>query len=61
MKKIGGVDCYVATPIDRHHAHKLLLFLPDVFGPQLINSQVRHVYPEASFIPYTIARIAAGG
>ncbi|TCD70369.1 hypothetical protein EIP91_003721 [Steccherinum ochraceum] len=36
-EKIGGVDCYVATPTVDYPKDKVLLFLTDVFGPQLIN------------------------
>jgi len=36
-EKIGGVDCYVATPTIDYPKDKVLLFLTDVFGPQLIN------------------------
>ncbi|TFK69288.1 chlorocatechol-degradation protein [Pluteus cervinus] len=41
-EKIGGVDCYVATPDPHKHLwpHKVVLYLPDVFGAQLINSQL---------------------
>ena len=40
-KKIGGVDTYVATPSGDYPKNKVILFLPDVFGPQLINAKVR--------------------
>jgi hypothetical protein len=40
-EKIGGVDSYVATPTGEYPQNKAILFLPDVFGPQLINAQVR--------------------
>ena len=39
-EKIGGVDCYVATPESDYPKDKVILFLPDVFGPQLNNAQV---------------------
>jgi len=39
-EKIGGVDCYVATPTVDYPKDKAILFLPDVFGPQLINEQL---------------------
>jgi dienelactone hydrolase len=39
-EKIGGVESYVATPAGDYAHHKAILFLPDVFGPQLINAQL---------------------
>ncbi|KAF9523366.1 Alpha/Beta hydrolase protein [Crepidotus variabilis] len=39
-EKIGGVDCYVGTPTVDYPKDKAILFLPDVFGPQLINAQL---------------------
>jgi len=39
-EKIGGVDSYVATPTEEYSKNKAILFLPDVFGPQLQNSQL---------------------
>jgi hypothetical protein len=38
--KIGGVDCYVAVPDIDYNKTAVLLFLPDAFGVQLVNSQV---------------------
>jgi hypothetical protein len=43
-EKIGGVDCYVATPEGDYPKEKAILFLPDVFGPQLNNAQVRMIF-----------------
>ena len=40
-EKIGGVDAYVATPTGDYPQNKAILFLTDVFGPQIINAQVR--------------------
>ena len=40
-EKIGGVDSYVAIPSGDYPLDKVILFLPDVFGPQLPNAQVR--------------------
>jgi hypothetical protein len=40
-EKIGGVDSYVATPTGEYPQNKAILFLPDVFGGQLPNAQVR--------------------
>ncbi|KAF8654650.1 hypothetical protein AX16_003503 [Volvariella volvacea WC 439] len=37
---INGVNCYVATPTGDYDKTKVLLYLPDVFGPQLINSRL---------------------
>ena len=42
-EKIGGVDSYVATPTGDYPQNKAILFLPDVFGPQLPNAQVRYI------------------
>ncbi|GLB43348.1 putative dienelactone hydrolase family protein [Lyophyllum shimeji] len=39
-KEIGGVNCYVATPTIDYPKDKAVLFLTDVFGPQLINAQL---------------------
>ena len=39
-EKIGGVDCYVATPTTDYPKDKALLVLSDIFGPQLINTKV---------------------
>ncbi|KAF8654647.1 hypothetical protein AX16_003500, partial [Volvariella volvacea WC 439] len=39
-ENINGVDCYVATPSEDYDKSKVLVFLPDVFGPQLINAQL---------------------
>ena len=38
--KIGGVDCYVATPVGEYPKDKVLLYLPDALGMQSPNSQV---------------------
>ncbi|KAF7983415.1 hypothetical protein HWV62_22451 [Athelia sp. TMB] len=40
LTKIGGVDCYVATPKGDYDKSKVILFLPDVFGLQLQNNQL---------------------
>jgi hypothetical protein len=37
---IGGVACYIATPTVDYPKDKVILFLPDVFGIQLINAKV---------------------
>ena len=39
-EKIGGVDCYVATPTVDYPKDKVLLYIPDLFGPQLNNAKV---------------------
>ncbi|KAK7047551.1 hypothetical protein VNI00_006319 [Paramarasmius palmivorus] len=39
-EKIGGVDCYVATPTSDYPKDKVVLYLADVFGPQLVNAQL---------------------
>ncbi|KAK7027270.1 hypothetical protein VNI00_015359 [Paramarasmius palmivorus] len=39
-EKIGGVDCYVATPSNADYPKdKVLLYLADAFGPQFINAK----------------------
>ena len=40
-EKIGGVESYVAIPSGDYPLNKAILFLPDVFGPQLPNAQER--------------------
>jgi len=40
VEVIGGVKCYVGTPSGECPKEKAILFLTDVFGIQLINSQV---------------------
>jgi len=39
-EKIGGVDSYVATPAGDYPQNKAILFLTDVFGPQIPNAQL---------------------
>jgi hypothetical protein len=41
FEKIGGVECYIATPAGDYAKDKVVLYLADVFGPQLVNAQVR--------------------
>lgn len=39
-EKIGGVDCYVTAPPQGEYAEDtVVLFLSDLFGPQLLNNQ----------------------
>lgn len=38
--KIGGVDCYVATPTGDYRKDCAVLFLADALGPQHVNSQL---------------------
>ncbi len=40
IEKIGGVECYVATPTGEYPKDKVVLFLTDVFGIPLINNKV---------------------
>ncbi|KAG0698247.1 dienelactone hydrolase [Suillus ampliporus] len=40
LETIGGVDCYVATPAVDYPKDKVVLFLPDVFGIELINAKL---------------------
>ena len=39
-EKIGGVESYVATPAGDYAKDKVVLFLSDIYGPQLSNAQV---------------------
>ena len=41
FEKIAGVECYIATPAGDYAKDKVVLYLADVFGPQLVNAQVR--------------------
>jgi uncharacterized membrane protein YczE len=41
IEAIGGVKCYVATPTGEYARDTVVLFLPDVFGLEFVNSQVR--------------------
>jgi hypothetical protein len=41
IEEIGGVKSYVATPAGEYPKEKAILFLPDAFGLELINNQVR--------------------
>ncbi|KAJ3808170.1 dienelactone hydrolase [Lentinula aff. lateritia] len=37
---INGVECYVSTPSGEYQKDKVLLYLSDIFGPQLPNAQL---------------------
>jgi len=39
-EKVGGVESYIATPTADYPKDKIILFLTDVFGVQLINAQL---------------------
>ena len=39
-EKVGGVECYIATPTGDYPKDKVVLFLTDVFGIPLINNKV---------------------
>ena len=41
VEKIGGIDCYVATPKGEYAKEKVVLYFTDIFGFELINSRVR--------------------
>lgn len=57
-EKIGGVESYVATPAGDYAKDKVVLFLSDIYGPQLPNAQVS--LSEISFIRDLLAgRVAA--
>jgi len=40
FEEIGGVNCYVATPPGDYPKDKVVLFLTDVFGLELINNKL---------------------
>lgn len=40
MEKIGGVECYVATPTGDYSKDKVVLYLTDIFGIRLNNPKV---------------------
>jgi len=46
---IGGVNCYVATPIIDYSKEKVILYLADGFGPQLVNNRVRGPWCHVTF------------
>ncbi|PPQ71667.1 hypothetical protein CVT26_010586 [Gymnopilus dilepis] len=39
-EKLGGVECYVATPAVEYPKDKAVLFLSDIFGAHFINAQL---------------------
>lgn len=43
-EEINGVNSYVATPTVDYPKDKAIIFLTDVFGPQLVNAQVRALF-----------------
>ena len=63
-EKIGGVDCYVATPTTDYPKDKIVLYLPDAFGAHFPNSQVCPGVSAMHLIALTSLQsvdIAAGG
>lgn len=40
LEKIGGIDCYVGTPKGDYAKEKVVLFLSDAFGLDLVNNKV---------------------
>ncbi|KIM77955.1 hypothetical protein PILCRDRAFT_824949 [Piloderma croceum F 1598] len=40
FEKIDGINCYIATPTGYYAKDKAILFLTDVFGPNLVNAQL---------------------
>ncbi|KAG2144593.1 dienelactone hydrolase [Suillus clintonianus] len=40
LETIGGVSCYVATPTVDYAKDKVILYLPDVFGIELVNAKL---------------------
>lgn len=40
FEKIGGYDCYIATPTIDYPKDAVILFLTDAFGIELSNNQV---------------------
>ncbi|PSR82572.1 hypothetical protein PHLCEN_2v6005 [Hermanssonia centrifuga] len=41
VEQIGGVDCYIATPSVEYPTDKVILYIPDVFGIQLVNHKLQ--------------------
>ncbi|KIK52828.1 hypothetical protein GYMLUDRAFT_265248 [Collybiopsis luxurians FD-317 M1] len=39
-EEINGVNCYITTPTNDYPKDKAIIFLTDLFGPQLINSRL---------------------
>ncbi|TFK25108.1 dienelactone hydrolase endo-1,3,1,4-beta-D-glucanase [Coprinopsis marcescibilis] len=39
-EEIGGVTSYVATPLGDYPKDRVILYIADIFGPQLINAQL---------------------
>ena len=46
--KIGGIECYVATPTVDYSKDKVVIFISDVHGHVLVNAQVRISSPSLS-------------
>ncbi|KAF9244119.1 dienelactone hydrolase [Melanogaster broomeanus] len=40
IEEIGGVKCYIATPTVEYPKNKVVLFLPDVWGIELVNARL---------------------
>ncbi|KAJ7018476.1 chlorocatechol-degradation protein [Mycena alexandri] len=40
IEKIGGIECYIATPTIAHPTDKVLVFLTDIFGLALQNNRL---------------------
>ncbi|KAJ3928768.1 MAG: hypothetical protein NXY57DRAFT_488949 [Lentinula lateritia] len=58
---IAGIESYVGTPSGEYQKDKVLLFLCDVFGPQLPNAQVRLLRPKLAPCILIWVNIAFGG
>jgi hypothetical protein len=46
---IGGIECYVATPTVEYPKDAVILYIPDAFGVQLVNNQVRWLSTMAKY------------
>ncbi|KAF8626702.1 hypothetical protein AX15_004726 [Amanita polypyramis BW_CC] len=49
FEKIGGVDCYIATPTGDHAQDKVLLYLPDALGLHINSYLLVDDYAENGF------------
>ena len=49
-EEINGIKTYVATPKTDYPKDKAVLYLPDVFGLELLNNRARHRFLPLSLI-----------
>jgi len=60
-EEINGIKTYVATPKTNYPKDKAVLYLPDVFGLELLNNRARHHFPPLSLVypAYKLAQLLA--